>query len=207
MSEDARREHQKGRLETLADVVYGVTIVLLVSSLPTPASEGMPGVDLATFLAATYELIVSGTIALAMIVTYWIQHNAVTGILARTNGRHSTLSIVQLIVMLVYFYAGALSTELGHPASLLALQSATLASMGVIGMVALRHATGEARLVRDDVSPEELRRLRISLLPEPTTAAATLLVAPLGSEAWALAWLAYPIVHFGVNRVAGSRGG
>ena len=80
---------QKQRLETLADVIYGVAIVLLVSTMPTPSSVGGGDGSLLTFLAESYELLIGDAITLFLIVTYWTQNNAVNGILTRTDGRHS----------------------------------------------------------------------------------------------------------------------
>ena len=89
-----RRRRQHGRLETLADVVYGVAIVLLVVEMPTPRSEGMLGASLGEFLAEHYELMIGSAVSLFLVVTYWIQNNALSGILAHTDNRHSGRDIV-----------------------------------------------------------------------------------------------------------------
>ena len=144
-------ERQHKRLENLADVVYGVAIVLLVAAMPTPHSEGLEGTSLVEFLAETYELILGSAVGLFLVGTYWLQNNAVNGILSHTDTRHSSLVLLQLVVMLLYFYAIGLGEDLDHAPGVLVIQSATLALMGAAGISGLAYASGRGRLVRDDV--------------------------------------------------------
>ncbi len=204
MGATERQLRQRDRLERLSDVVYGVVIVLLVANMPTPSSAGLEGASITEFLASVYEVMIASAIALIMVVSYWIQSNAITGILTHTDDRHSSLSIGRLVMMLAYFYATGLSEEFAHPRALLAAQSAALALVGAFGILTLAYAAGRGGLVQEDVGPSELRTLRFSLLPEPLTALVTLPVAFFGVDAWSLAWLSYPLLALAVNRVAAS---
>ena len=134
MEANERERRQRRRLETLADVIYGVAIVLLVVGLPTPRTEGFEGTSLVAFLAEYYEPILGSAVGLFLVVTYWIQNNAVAGVLSHTDNRHSTLMLAQLILMLGYFYSTTLSEELDHPPGVLAVQSGALALMGIVGI-------------------------------------------------------------------------
>ena len=205
MTDQDQQRQQKGRLETLADVIYGVVIVLLVTEIPTPHSEGFEGSSLIGFVTESFELIIGQAIALLLVVMYWLQSNAVNGILSQTDNRHSALVIAQLILMLLYFYLTALSEQLGHTPPVLALQSAALALMGIIGILGLAYASGKGRLLQAGVSVSDTRTLRASLIPEPLTALLTLPAATLGPEAWSLAWLSYPLVVFVVRRFQSPR--
>ncbi len=197
-----QQQRQRERLERLADVVYGVAIVLLVAELPSPHSEGLKGLTLLEFLGETYEIIVGAVVGLFLVVTYWMQSNAVNGILTHTDNRHSALVVSQLIVMMFYFYTVGLSTDLGHPMALLFVQSVSLAGMGLIGISGLYYAAGKGALLGADVDAGEIRALRNWLVPEPLTATLTIAAAPFGIDAWSLTWLSYPLVTFAVRRLA-----
>ncbi len=200
MTENDKQHQQKHRLETLVDVIYGVVIVLLVTEFPTPLSEDFQGNSLIGFVVESFELIIGQAIALFVVVMYWLQSNAVNGILSQTDNRHSALVISQLILMLLYFYSTALSEQLGHTPPALALQSGALALMGIVGILGLAYASGKRRLLQAGVSASDIRNLRASLIPEPLTALLTLPAAMLGPDAWSLAWLSYPLVVFVVRR-------
>ena len=204
MKDDEKLRRQKVRLENLADVVYGVAIVMLVAGVPTPGSEHFEGDSLSAFFSENIDLILAEVIVLFLLVVYWLQSNAINGILSNTDNRHSSLVLAQLIVMLLFFYFTVLSAEVGHPPALLAVQSGAIALMGIIGIVGLLYAAGKGGLLLSGVTKSDVRALRNSLIPEPLTAALTLPVAIFGVDAWSLAWLSYPVVIFAVRRILGS---
>ncbi len=201
---EEKLRRQKVRLENLVDVVYGVAIVMMVVVAPTPGTEYFEGDTLSEFLSEHIDLIIAYAIVLFLLVVYWLQSNAINGILSNTDNRHSSLVLAQLIVMLLFFYFTVLSAEVGHPPALLAVQSAAIALMGIIGIVGLLYAAGKGGLLLSGVTKSDVRDLRNSLIPEPLTAALTLPVAIFGIDAWSLAWLSYPVVIFAVRRILAS---
>ena len=122
------------------------------------------------------------------------------GSLTHTDDRFATLSIVQILLLLVYLYATNLGVDFEQHELTLALQSGSLLLMGIMSLLAWRYARRDRRLIRADVTDEELQQLQERLLPEPLTAALTLVVAPLGADAWGVAWLAFPILSFWISR-------
>ncbi len=195
-----RGDRQLGRLEVLTDSVYALVIVLLVTYLPTPRevdwTEGSPF----AFLASHREEIAVTALGLLLLVSYWIQSNAIFGSLARTDNRLATLAIVQVLLMLLYLFTTALGLDFAQHEHTLVLQSGSLLLMGVTSIVAWRYALREPDLIAPTTPPAEIERISRRLLPEPITAAVTLVVAPFGANAWGLAWLSFPLVYWLVSR-------
>ena len=194
----ARKQH--ARLEVLVDSVYALVIVLLVAGLPTPRDVGWSGGSPLEFFLAYGDDTGVAALGLFLVVGYWLQNNAMFGSLTHTDDRFATLSIVQILLLLVYLYATNLGVDFEQHELTLALQSGSLLLMGVTSLLAWRYARRDRRLIRADVTDEELAGVQQRLLPEPLTAALTLAVAPFGADAWGLAWLAFPILSFWIGR-------
>ena len=189
---------QLQRLETLVDVIYGVVIVLVVYTLPSPQSTEQTAWQ---YLVEQREDFIAIGIGLALMITYWLQNNTQLGHLGRTDTTHTALSILQTFLLLVYLFAVGLGIDLKQEAGTLVLQSLTLCLMGVVGLFNWTYASCKARLLSDRLPAAKVRDLRYGLLPEPLTAGFSLPFAFLGPDAWTLSWLAYPIIAFGLNRL------
>ncbi|MHC4341358.1 MAG: TMEM175 family protein, partial [Planctomycetota bacterium] len=93
------------RLETVMDVVFAIVIWRLFMLLPQPSGdEGMLR-SFASYFAEQTEVIAMVAIGLALVTIYWMQNNYVFGHLARTNGRHATLSLLQIFSLLLFLYS------------------------------------------------------------------------------------------------------
>ncbi len=194
-----KEKRQLERLETLLDVIYGVVIVLVVYTLPSPES---PTDETAwRYLVNQREDFIAVGVGLMLMITYWLQNNAQLGHLGRTDTTHTALSILQTFLLLAYLFAFSLGIDLEQEGGTLVLQSLTLGLMGVVGIFNWTYASRKGRLLSDRLPAEQIRDLRYSLLPEPLTAGFTLPFALLGPDVWTLAWLAYPVIAFGLNRL------
>jgi len=202
----ARQRRQFARLETLVDCVYAVVIVLLVANLPVPSDAGHESLSLPDFLSEQYEEIIGSVMGLVLVVVYWIQHNSLFAVIDRTDNRHTVISLVQLILLLIYFYATGLAIDFQQVTSVLILQSVALALMGVASLWGLAYSAKDRRLLAEDTTDADASALRVELLAEPATAALTIPVAFAGVDAWSLAWLGYPAVAWIVRRIAASEG-
>ncbi len=202
----ARETRQLRRLEVLVDSVYALVIVLLVANLPTPRDVGWTGSSPWEYLQAQRGDLLVAALGLALVIGYWLQNNAMFGSLARTDNRFATLAILQILMLLAYLFSMGLGLDFEQHELTLALQSGSLLLMGVVALAAWSYATRDRRLVADVVTAGQLHQVRLRLLPEPLTAALTLAVSPLGSGAWELAWLAFPLAAWGVNRWGRRRG-
>ena len=197
----AREKRQLARLEVLVDSIYAVVIVLLVYLFPTPRDVGWEeDGSVWAFLASQRDDLLISALGLALVISYWIRTNVAFGNLVRTDNRHASLAIVQVLFLLFYLYAMGISMELGEEPGSLALQSGALVLMGLTALYGWRYATGDGRLTAEELSAAEVDEIRTGMLPEPITAALTLAVSPFGIDAWTLAWLAFPVLAWGLRR-------
>lgn len=196
---DPHRRHLD-RLETLTDSIYALVIVLLVAQFPSPLNSEEQYQNLFQFLVAEKTDLVAPLIGLVLIITYWIQNNAVIGSLERTDNKHATLAIVQLIFVLLYLYSADLVDAFPDARSVLAIQSTVLASLGLLSIWGWKYACKDRRLISDDIADNDIQAINRMLLPEPITALITLPCAAISVGAWNLAWLSFPLVAFFVKR-------
>ena len=189
---DAEREaRQLGRLQTLIDVVFALLIVRILVLMPNPSEITWTGrKDLLDFLAAhsgRFEVIIVGTV---FILIYWVQNNRTFGNLRRTDGTHAALSIVQIVLLLLYFYFVRMGVEFKGDIASLFFQSVFLALTGFAAVAAWSYALKDRRLLSESITDLEARELRLNIMSEPITALLTIPFAWLGSGWWTLAWLA-----------------
>jgi len=186
------------RLETLLDSVFALVLVLVVLDLPRPA--GLETSDLGEFFAAQAQSILQAAIGLIVVLTYWIQSNALCGNLAGTDNKHASIMVVQVGFVLFYLYAVGLGTDIGNDPKVLALQSSSAALIGVFSALGWHYASKGRRLLDDEIDENAVKALRLRVLAEPLTAFLTLPLAFVSAALWELGWLAYPILAYLLNR-------
>ena len=184
---------QLNRLVTLTDVVYALVLWRIFQIIPRPDhTDWTPGYFLSFFAdnAVTFVLVVIGV---AVTIIYWIQNNTLSGDLARTDGRHTAVSIIQLFCLLLFLKALRISVEMTPSAGTRMLESAAVALMGFVAAWGWAYAIKNRRLLHDDVSDEDALATRDRILAEPITALFTIPFAFIGPWLWEAAWLAYPL--------------
>ena len=192
-SERRRGVVQLNRLVTLTDVVYALVLWRIFQIRPRPDhTDWTPGYFLSFFAdnALTYVLALIGV---AVTIIYWIQNNRLFGDLARTDGRHTTVSIIQLFCLLLFLKALRIGVELTPSAGTRTLESAAAALMGFVAAWGWSYAIKNRRLICDDVSDEDALATRDRILAEPITALVTIPFAFIGPWLWEATWLTYPL--------------
>jgi uncharacterized membrane protein len=192
-SESRRGILQLNRLVTLTDVVYALVLWRIFQLIPRPDhTDWSPGYFLTFFAdnAVTFVLVIIGV---AVTIIYWIQNNQLNGDLARTDGRHTAVSIVQLFCLLLFLKALRIGVEMTPSAGTRALESAAAALMGFVAAWGWSDAIKNRRLLQDDVSDEDALATRDRTLAEPITALVTIPFAFIGPWLWEAAWLTYPL--------------
>jgi uncharacterized membrane protein len=161
--------------------------------LPRPDhTNWTPGYFL-SFFADHAAVFVLAIIGVTVTIVYWIQNNTLIGDLARTDGRHTAISIFQLFSLLLFLKALRIGVEMEPSAGTRLLESAAAALMGFIAAWGWAYATKNRRLLQDDVSDEDALATRDRILAEPITALVTIPFAFLGPWLWEAAWLTYPL--------------
>lgn len=205
MSEMSRERRHLDRLETLIDSIYALVIVLLVAQLPNPLGTEVPYASILEFFSANGGDMIAPVIGVVLLISYWMQNNALYGNLVKTDSKHASLAIVQLLFVLLYLYSADLNLAFPESRFILAIQSSVFVLIGAAASWAWSYATKERRLLRPEVTKVEIRDGRLLILPEPLTALFTLPLAAVGHSAWNLAWLALPIVGKLVKRYGPAR--
>jgi uncharacterized membrane protein len=195
---DERAEHEQGarqvrRLERITDVVYALVLWRLFVLIPKPGDAGWHWDTIGAFLKDEVLTFVLIAIGLVFTIIYWTQHNALFSKLARTDGRHTALSILQLFLLLLFLYSLRLGIELESSAATRAFESVTAALVGYSAAWGWSYAVKQRRLLRDDVTNDETHGIADRILAEPIAASLTALVSPF-PILWELTWLTYPVI-------------
>ena len=188
-----RDERQLRRLHTLMDVVFGVLLIRIFTFLPHPIKPETGNFDPLVIFTEGGENFIMFIIGFILITIYWIQSNKTSGNLVATDGKHTVLSI---LFLLLYLYSVRLDMETQSDVLALFMQSVSLALAGFAGVAAWVYASKRADLVSEAVSPQEANELKISILAEPLAAAFTIPFAFIGPGVWNLSWLS--VIVFGI---------
>ena len=133
-------------------------------------------------------------VGLTLTIVYWLQNNTLSSALARTDSKHTVLSIIQVFSVLLFLYSLRMGIEVGDALGARVFESLAAANVGLWGALAWRYACKDRRLLRDDVSDLRARQLTMSITGEPLTAVITIPVAFVGPVFWELSWFAYPVI-------------
>ncbi len=198
MSIKEREQRQLRRLETLMDVIFGITIWRLFTLLPRP-EENPEWITLLDMLTDTWLNFAVASIALVIVIIYWIQSNLLFKYLVRTDGWHIGFSIAQMFSLLLFLYAIRVGIGLEANASTRIFESSTACLLGVFSFAAWYYALHKGNLVTDELDADEAIAITERIKAEPVTAAITIPFAA-GMWMWELSWFIYPVVVYIYNR-------
>lgn len=193
---------QLHRLGTLSDVVYGITIWHIFTLIPRPGIGGTNWLSLGEYFRVEWLALVVLLVGMIFTIVYWLQSNTLSSVLARTDTKHTVLSIVQVFSVLLFLYSLRMGIEIGSAIVARTFESLAAANVGLWGALAWRHATKNRRLLRDEVTDLHARQLGVRISAEPFTAAITVPFAFVGPIFWELSWFVYPVIAGFVRRRA-----
>lgn len=185
-----RGHKQLRRLEVFTDVIFALVFFRVFMILPNLGKVGSgEKLSIKEFYSqnpGSLEMILIGVL---MTLIYWSNTIKAYGNLDHTDGKHASLSFLQLFSLLIYLYF--IRMELAFKGELLPLllQSITLAVVGFLGVIAWSYALKNRRLLSEAITDKEAAELRLEFLNEPVTALITIPFVWLGTTAWTLAWL------------------
>jgi hypothetical protein len=183
-----RGEKQLFRLAIIIDVLYALMIYKLFTLMPRPEVDGFGREELYQVLTHSYLNYTVIIIGLVLVILYWGISNLQFGNLERTDGRHATISILQVFTLMLYIYFVRLDAEFPGEVLLMQLQSLFLALAGFLSVWSWHYAV-KNDLVSDAPSKIEKETLYIKFLPEPVVSLLTFPLAWFGPVAWTLGWL------------------
>ena len=194
MSIEVREQRQLRRLETLIDVVYGITIWRLFTLLPRPEENPEWSSLMDMLLDSGLNFAVS-VIALVIVIIYWIQSNLLFKYLVRTDSWHIGFSIAQIFSLLLFLYAIRVGISFEANATTRIFESSMACLLGIWSFAAWYYALHKGDLVTKELDADEARSITERIKAEPVTAAITIPFAA-GMWMWELSWFIYPVVVY-----------
>ena len=183
-----RNEKQLLRLAVIIDVLFALMIYKLFTLMPNPEVDGFGREELYKVLTESYLNYTVIILGLVLILLYWGLNNLQFGNLDRTNGTHSTLSILQVFSLMLYIYFVRLDAQFQDEVLLMQMQSLFLALAGFLSVWSWHYAI-KNDLVSDAPSKTEKDNMYIKLMPEPVVSVLTFPLALFGPVIWTLGWL------------------
>ena len=123
-----------------------------------------------------------------LVLIYWMQSNLQFGNLERTDGKHATLSLLQVITLMIYLYFVRLDVELDGAIIALQMESVFLALSGFLGLWSWHYAI-KNKLISDTLMKDEQDKVYLKLMPEPIVSVLSFPFAFFGADIWTLSWL------------------
>ena len=182
---------QLRRLEILTDVIYGLVVFRLFLLFPSPTGDGRSWSSLVEYFDQQKSVAFVVLIGIILTIIHWLRSNEAFGMLCRTDNRHSALSILQLVGVLLFLYAVRLGAEFEGDLLAMILESAAAALMGYLGLAGTLYATRDRNLLAEGVDIQRAKNLSRRFLTEPATATLTIGAAFLGSLPWTISWFAF----------------
>ena len=172
MTDDHRHKFSLERLVFFSDAVFAIAITLLVLEirlppLPFDASD-------AAIRAALWDISpkISGfVLSFFVIAAYWEGHHRSFAFIVRVDRGLIWLNFLLLLTVSFMPFPTGLFSE--HPARVtpLALYAASLGAVGVCSALLWRHASKGGRLLAENVSARDVRRIRNRGLAGPLVCA------------------------------------
>lgn len=192
-------DRQLRRLETLMDVVYGITIWRLFMLLPRPAGKELELHTIWELFQDSGRSIAGVVIGIVIVIIYWKQNNMLFKHLERTDSFHTTIAILQIFALLFFLYAMGISVRFEGLTGSRLLESITAMLVGITSYLGWRHAI-KKNLNSMTLSDPDSREISFRILAEPITAAITIPFAFQTPILWELAWFVYPLVQRGLRK-------
>jgi hypothetical protein len=104
----------------------------------------------------------ASAISLVVVLVNWFQSNVMPGNLDRIDGKHASITIFQVFLILVYWYAVGLGADLDNVPPALAMQSLTAVLVGSAAAAAWWYASKDRKLLSDELDGLGNRRAALA---------------------------------------------
>ena len=188
---EAQAERGVGLLNSsrvLINVLYAILIFQVFLILPRPGDPELEYQTLNQIFSENVMQILVILVGFILIVMYWIQFNRQLGNLVRSTPLHASLSMAQMISLMIYLYFVRFDIEYDGMKLALQMESVFLSLAGFIGAFNWKYAR-KKKLTSEKINDEEEISLFYSLLPEPLASLFTLPFASFGPMIWTISFL------------------
>lgn len=171
------------------NVLYALMIFQVFLILPRPDDPELQYITLEEIYSENLTVLMVIVVGLIMILIYWIQFHKLVGNLVRSSTLHASLTLFQMIFLMIYLYFVRLDMEFDGLILALQMESVFLALAGFVGALGWVYARRN-NLTSDQIDEQEEVSVLYSILPEPLAALFSLPFAAYGPEIWTLSFLA-----------------
>jgi magnesium-transporting ATPase (P-type) len=175
-------------VRVVINVLYALLIFQVFLILPRPDDPDLKYHTLGQIYSENLNQLLVIVVGLILIIMYWIQFNRQLGNLVRSSPMHASLSIVQMVCLMLYLYFVRFDMEFDGLKLALQMESIFLALAGFIGAFNWRYAR-KNKLTSDQIDHDEEISIFYSLLPEPLASLFTLPFASFGPGIWTISFL------------------
>jgi len=184
-----------GSIKIVINVLYALLIFQTFLILPRPGDPELEHLTLTQMFSEHVSQLLMIAVGFTLIVMYWIQFNRQLGNLIRSSPMHATLSVVQMVCLMIYLYFVRFDMEYDGLKLALQMESTFLALAGFFAAYSWRYAKRN-NLTSDQINDDEEMSIFYSLLPEPMAALFTLPFASFGPNVWTFAFLSIIPIGF-----------
>ena len=139
-------------------------------------------------------------VGFVLVLICWGQSNLQFGNLERTDGKHSGLSLLQVITLMIYLYFVRLDVELDGAVIALQMESVFLALSGFFALWSWHYAI-KNKLISQNITKDEQGKVYLKLMPEPIVPVLSFPFAAFGADVWTLSWLLLIPVGYILKRI------
>jgi len=175
-------------VKIVVNVLYALMIFQAFLILPRPDDPELQIYSLSQLFSENMMVLLVILVGLIMIIIYWMQFNRQMGNLVRSTPIHASISILQMVCLMIYLYFLRFDLELDGLEIALQMESVFLALAGFLGAFNWMYAK-KNNLTSNQIDKAEERAVLFQLLPEPIAAVFSLPFASLGSGPWSIAFL------------------
>ena len=170
------------------NILYALLIFQVFLILPRPGDPELEYNTLGQIYSENLTQILVIVVGLILIVMYWIQFNRQLGNLVRSSPIHATITVVQMVCLMLYLYFVRFDMEYDGMQLALQMESIFLALAGFLGAFNWWYARRN-KLTSDQIDDNEEVSVFYSLLPEPLASLFTLPFASFGPTVWTISFL------------------
>lgn len=205
--EDFEINEWRKRMRFLADIVFATAMTIMILNLDFPEIEQISNTKLLTrFMLKQLSGMGVFFIAFMTVGVYWMKHLEHFGVTLRVNQTYMWFQLLYLaFIMLIPFW----STYVGAAPENVALKvfmSLNMVLVGGFSYLSMHYAAGENhRLVRPDVTDEEIKKAKNQILAEPAIATLAALLAYVHPMLWDAAFVLIPVLFIARKKLVKTR--
>lgn len=187
-------------LKILVNIIFALLIFQTFLILPRPEDPEFEYYTLQQIFEGNTNKLMVIVVGFVLTIIYWVQINKQLGNLRRSSTVHAVIGLCQMASLMLYLYFVRFDLEFDGLTIALRMQSVFLALAGFLGVFNWIYARNY-KMMSDQISDQEERRMLFQFLPEPITALISLPFASISPTAWTLAFLLIIPINFILTRL------